>query len=111
MTCAENGSKSVAGAVFRPVREEPYEVALSLATLTAPSTPTFIRWARNRSLRANVMWPNPLVKTCRLIARCRGKRNPRRLRVQMPAGPIAAGVRAPAYDRYECQSFVRWYAR
>src|ERR1700761_2263042 len=65
MTSGENGSKSVCGAVFVRVNECPYEVALSRATPSAPSTPTFIRLARNRSLRASVMRTDPLVKTYR----------------------------------------------
>src|ERR1700758_5438685 len=45
-----------------------------------PSTPTFIRVARNRSLRANVMWTNPLVKILRPIAGYGSYRNLRGLR-------------------------------
>src|ERR1700761_7375711 len=65
MTSGENGSKSVCGAVFVRVNECPYEVAWPRAPPSPPSTPTFIRLARNRSLRASVMRTNPLVKTYR----------------------------------------------
>src|ERR1700761_3419922 len=65
MTSGENGSKSVCGAVFVRVNECPYEVAWPRAPPSPPSTPTFIRLARNRSLRASVMRTDPLVKTYR----------------------------------------------
>ena len=53
-------------------------MALSRATPRAPSTPTFIRLARNRSLRANVMWTSPLVKIVRRIAADASYRDSRR---------------------------------
>jgi hypothetical protein len=66
----------VCGAVFLPVKVEAYAADVSRATPTKPSKPIFRRLARNRSLRASVMWINSLVKILRPIADYGRYRNP-----------------------------------